>query len=356
MLMEHFVLRWAGVALLPFLSLSLVAQITFEFDDLPVVGDVVVRHVDTIPAFGPGPAGAAVAWDFSTATPILTTTTTMLAPSATPHAAAFAGSNLAMVDQADNYLFFSSSATELIVNGIAGDLLGTGDVLTIPFSPTLKVHELPRTFGSNFNDQYFFQVIADGSAFGVNSIQLRHRGNVFDTTDAYGQITTPIGTYDCLRVKTTEFSVDSLWFRLLPFGPYTFLQAIVDTTVSYSWLAKETKLAVADMTLDSLGNARRFTYSAIPPAITTGMLQEEVVQVQVHPLPATDGFTVEVDRAGHFRSIEVLGMDGRLHRSMAMDAGTRQYVDTNGWPPGMYMLRLLPAGMESPVVRRVLVQ
>jgi hypothetical protein len=68
--------------------------------------------------------------------------------------------------------------------------------------------------------EYYFEVITTDHGIPlVHSVRLRHYGHVYDTTDGYGQITTPVGTYDCLRVKSTDFTVDSVWIKTLLFQP-----------------------------------------------------------------------------------------------------------------------------------------
>lgn len=336
-------------------TLALHAQITFEYGDLPLPGDVVERYVDTIPGFGPGGNGAAQNWDFSTAAPDLTVITTVSLPATTPYASGFTGSNLAMSNDGVNFLYFSSTPASLITTGVAGDLLNDGQQLVVPFNPSLTVHQFPRNFGDQFSDPYAFEVIADGAAFGVHSVRLRHRGSVRDTTDAYGQITTPIGTYDALRVKSTDFTTDSVWIRLFAFAPWSLAQTLADTTVSYSWLAKETKLAVAEMTLDSVGAAARFTYSSIPPSISTGLGARVVSTARIHPVPTRDGFTLSLDDAGTLDLVEVYSADGRFMATTSMAQLSSRWFDTTDWGAGIYLVRLWPAQGAEPTVLRAVV-
>ena len=336
-------------------GLRSVGQITFEFADLPVAGDVVTRFVDTVPSFGPGQAGAAQVWDMASAVPHVTVNTTVSTAASTPQGASFASSNLAFTNDGATFLYFQASPASLVATGIAGDLIGTGEVLSIPFSPTLLVHQFPRTYGSNFQDNYYFQAIIDGSDFGVHSIRLRHRGDVRDTTDGHGTLITPVGSYDVLRVKTTEFSVDSIWFRLLSFAPWTLLSATVDTTESYSWLAKETKLAVAEMTFDSLGAPGRFVYSSIPPAITTGIAAGgRSLEAALYPVPARDRFTLELGPAAGPVHAEVYTSDGRLKASRMLFGDARHTWDVAGWSPGSYVVRLHGVGTEPRTLRLML--
>ncbi len=341
-----------GLALLT----SLNAQITFGYEDLAVPGDVVERYVDTIPAFGPGGSGAGQIWDLSAAVPDDTVITTVSTPDTTPYASGFAGSNVAMTNNGVDFLYFNSTPAALIATGAAGDFLQDGQELVVPFNPSLFSHQLPRNYGDRFSDTYAFEVVADGAAFGVHSVRLRHSGSVRDTTDAYGQITTPVGTYDALRVKSTDFTTDSIWVRILSFTPWTLIQGTRDTTVAYSWLAKETKLAVAEMSFDSLGDPARFTYSAIPPSISTGLDAREVSMAHIHPVPAQDGFTLSLGSVGTYDRAEVFSPDGRC---MAVTSLTHQgslWFETSDWGSGIYLLRLWSTQGRGPTVLRAVVQ
>lgn len=332
------------------------AQIFIEAADMPVIGDVVVRYRDTIPVYGPGGSGPMQAWDFSTALLHDTLTTTVLAPAGTPNGGSFTASNLAMTNGDGSYLYFNLTPAAMFSTGAAGDLLGDGQNIVTVFSPALTLHDFPRTYGDHSSGDFYFEATAGGSAFGVHSVRLRHYGTVFDSTDAYGQLTTPVGTYDVLRAKSTSYNLDSLWFRLLSFAPWTFFDVIQDTSVSYSWLAKETKLAVAELTFDSLGNPNRFIYSSIAPDISTGIAMNDADAVSIAPQPAVDGFTLDLAAPARYRTAEVIAADGRVVRTIALVGMGRQWVPTADWPSGIHLLRLVPAGGGPPVVTRVAVE
>jgi hypothetical protein len=330
-------------------------QIVFEAADLPVIGDNLLRYRDTVPAFGPGGSGPMQQWDFSAALPHQSVVTSVVAPASTPNGGSFRSSNLAMTEDNSSYFYFDLTSSALTVTGMAGDLLGDGQNLVVPFNPVRKVHDLPRMYATHFTNAYYFQAIADGAALGVHSIRLRHRGTVYDSTDAYGRLTTPIGTYDALRVKTTEYSVDSLWYRLIALAPWTFYDVLTDTTVLYSWLAKETKLPVAEMSVDEAGQPTRFVYSDIPPNISTGISGRGGDGVHIMPQPAVDGFMLDLGGSGRFGAMEVTTSDGRLVRTIPLNGNDRQWVPTTDWPGGTYLLSLSALDGGMPLVRRVMV-
>lgn len=343
---------------------SVSAQISYVFSDLPVNGDLITRYRDTMTVYGPGPSGANQQWNFPSPVQHEVVTTSVIAPSSTPHASQFTSSNMAMTNDNSAYLFFSNSQSAMIATGTAGDLLQNGTNVTVPFSNTLKVHNLPRTYNDNFNDSYYFEAIANnipivilGIPTTVHSARLRHHGHVYDTTDGYGQITTPIGTYECLRVKKVDYTVDSVWTKLFSFSPWTYQSTLGgrDTITGYSWLAKETKLAVAELSFDSLGAPKVFTWSSIPP-LATGITEAEDNGLRIYPQPASGSFTIQTTSGSDYRVAELHSMDGRKVRSMALQGRDRNEMGTEGLVPGLYMLRLLPSNGEEAVSRKVLVQ
>ena len=322
------------------LCADLNAQITIVSTDMPVIGDVLTRYVDTIPSAGQGSAGAAQTWDFSGASPDQTQVNYVVDPSTTPFAASFPGSNLAMTNDSATFLYFNNGPSMMTLDGTGGDP-GIGIVITAVFTPPLTYNQFPRQYGNSFSDTYGFETIADGSAFGVYQVRVRHHGTVIDSTDGYGSITTPIGTYDCLRVKNTSYSVDSIWTKIIAILPWTFILTTSDTSTSYSWLAKETKLSVAELTLDSVGGPASFTYSDIQPFSTgIGSVASTDAGLSLYPQPALDKVCVRASdsREDAITSVTITDMDGRLVKRFPK-LPADGWLDLSGIPAGVFLLR-----------------
>jgi hypothetical protein len=336
---------------------SAMAQISYVFSDLPVVGDQITRYRDTMTVYGPGPSGANQQWNFPAPVTHETIITSVVAPASTPSAAQFGSSNLAMTTDNAAYLYFTANTNSMIATGAAGDLLGNGGNIVTAFSNPLTVHNFPRNYGNIAEDTYYFEVITQNHGIPlIHSVRLRHYGHVYDTTDGHGQITTPVGTYDCLRVKSTDYTVDSVWTKLFSFSPWSLNSAFTgpDTSVTYSWLAKETKLNVAELSFDTLGNPKNFTWSSIPP-LTTGVVDTDADDVRIYPQPAIGSFTIQLPEGGIFQSAELLSSDGRRVRTLPMLGRDRAEVNTDGLAPGMYLLRLLPTNGREVLMRKVLI-
>ena len=320
----------------PLVSLG---QITLESTDMTVIGDEILRYVDTIPVYGPGNAGANQTWDFSNAQNDTLNNTSVVTVASTPYSSTFGSSDYSMTNDNLSFLYFNHNAGIMNTTGAAGDLLGTGEIIEAPFTDYLTLHQFPRTFMSTFDDTYAFEAEADGAAFNVHRIRLDHSGHVFDTTDAYGTLITPTGTYQALRVKSVDFTTDVIEVQLSEFIPiWTNFATVVDTSVSYSWHAKEEMLAIAEMSFDSIGNPSRFVYSTVAPVSSVGIVNEKSqADISLYPQPAQNEFFVNgLNLAANYYA-EIYSMDGRLVKRERLFSNR---ISTSELPCGVYLLRL----------------
>lgn len=328
------------VLILSFLATSN-AQISLLSTDMSNVGDQIVRYIDSIPSYGPGSAGANQTWDFSGAPNEFTETTNVLTVGATPYASTFSGSSYAMQGNTNSYLYFTETASSFITDGVAGDLLGTGELIEAPFSPSLTLHEFPRTYADFYSDTYGFVAEADGSTFSppVDMVRLTHTGTVYDTTDGYGTLITPIGSYNALRVKTTSYTRNIIEFKLFPFSSWSELSDELSTAVSYSWHAKQEKLAIAEYSYDSIGNPGRLIYSTVPPVINVGIVSNESSsKTFLYPQPANDRMQVGgLDATADMYTAEVYGIAGNKIWEGKLE---QNYLDVSDLTVGSYLLRI----------------
>ena len=312
----------------PFLLLAgmmagtLSAQITLDQNDMPSVGDNIPRKSDTMTVLaGPGGSGPNQTWNFTaTSNYVITENTSVVSVASTPNGNQFGNSNMAMTNDNASYLYFNKSAQSFTTQGFSGDLLGSG-IINAVFNPDLTLHQFPRTFGSSFNDSYVIDVIVPGAAFNplVSQIRFKRSSMVHDTTDAWGQITTPHGTYDVLRIHTTETFTDSIW--ALPIFPPTWslVSTSSDVTNSYSWVGKGGKLAIAEMSFDTLGAPKIFKWTELP-GIGVGLEESNVANLEIYPNPCGDAITVSVD-------VKQLGRQFSIMNSLGMVVETGELGD-----------------------------
>ncbi|MCB9230790.1 MAG: PKD domain-containing protein [Bacteroidia bacterium] len=254
------------LVILTLIPCLLQAQITLYSTDIAMVGDTILRAVDTVPAVSEGNPGANQTWDFSGAIDDELVVTRVVTPASTPYSGNYPASNLAMTNDNVNFVFFTLDTLKLDLDGIAGDLLGNGNTVSAEFSPNVTVYQFPLNYGNTQTDNYAFDETVSGNGFdilfgfSVYQIRLQHSAVTFDTVDAWGTVITPYGSYNCLRNKHVEHSTDVISYKLFSFSGWTNYATLTDTATSYNWLGKESGLAIAELTFDSLDNPNRLTY------------------------------------------------------------------------------------------------
>ncbi|MBX7240297.1 MAG: T9SS type A sorting domain-containing protein [Bacteroidia bacterium] len=320
------------------------AQITIYDTDMAQPGDIIVRHTDTLTTLSPGGSGPGQVWMMTDVTIHDTDTTTVLAASSTPYAGSFAGSNIAMTNDNASFLYFKQNSDSLVATGLAGDLLGTGTTITAALTPDLLLHRFPRTYGDGLTDTYTMDVTTNGAAFNVNQVRFKRKALITEDVDGWGTITTPASTFDALRLIHTEYLTDTIWVQVFPFTPWTQATVSVDTTVGYNWIAKETKLAVAEMTVDSVGNPESFTWTMLPSTPNEVDAGVSAQSVKCYPVPATDKVSFRKSE-GEFNEEMLLNVwtpEGKKVTSLTVSASNSKEFsfDTGNLPEGSYFWEL----------------
>jgi len=330
-----------------FLPIAISAQISIDVTDMSQIGDVITRKADTLTVLtGPGNSGANQTWNFTQlSTYVIDEVTQVMNPSEAPNGSNFPSANLAMTNDNINYLYFDQNANQMVTLGFAGDLLGNGTPIVAPFTSGLLVHNFPRTFGSNFSDNYIIDITLDGSAISplVSQIRFKRSALILDSTDAWGQLTTPVATYNSLRAKRIEHAVDSIWIKAVFPPTWTLFQVNLDTTISYQWFANQGKLAIAELTYDTLGVPKKYTWFHSAPI---GNLTEmnTVNEFNLYPNPVSDELTLSFNDAliGNTITTSIIDETGRIIDEKVAILSTKELnFNTSQLQNGYYFLKVI---------------
>src|SRR5687767_10464992 len=239
------------------------SQITITTADMPVIGDVVTQYVDTL--FGvdqdAGNDGPNQTWDYSGSLNHYSTSTAYVSVASTPYAASYPTANIASTTDSSIFLYANSSASMVTIEGLAGPFITAGD--TVHMNPSQTLLQLPFTYLNNFMDTYKIDYQGDGSAFGVYAFRYVSHGVVYDSTDGYGTLKTPMGTYDALRVKRWENTTDSIFLKFVSAGePWSYYDSYTNSQLTYKWFANGVKMPVAEVATDATQAPTYFTYNA----------------------------------------------------------------------------------------------
>ena len=287
-----------------FFSVNTFAQITVTDADLVGVGDIFYQASDTSglgSSINPGNTGPNQTWDFSSLQVQNTVTSQCVSPNGTPHALSYPNANLC-IEESGDYLYFNKSSNKV-------EFLGEGDSV---FQQPLVVLPLPLTYGSTYTDgpiaildsmisgpivalalasqSVTAAMLSQGAAHTADTINIQANLLTEFNVDAWGSMTIPMGTFDCLRLKvaiTSNSQVQAYCTDTSMGGSssgwYPFFPPELENETSYQWWSDNinTKFALVDMPIDSLGNSNEVTFlhNSPPTSIQEHTTNKELLKV-----------------------------------------------------------------------------
>lgn len=312
------------------------AQITITRDDIPPVGAVVVRDMDSANISNPGGSGINQVWDFSGAVSYYSDTVVFANPSDIPDGNLFTGANLAegrTVFEVDgtfsNYIYWNNSNSGLYAVGWSLNF-GSPEFTYMArefYSPNPNTLPFPLTFG--------LETAASTTAERTSSTRV---GNlVLDSSrvvshitqmilvDGSGVVTTPAGTYNSLRVREMSNHIDSTW-SWTPFGGWEFEGTESYEMINYRWFANDFG-EVATLSFDE--TFAEFQYLSSIIVSSPGIKYSN--EISLYPNPAGDMLYIKTNMPVY--RVEVFNLNGQP----AIPATVNKEIDISNLKPGMYI-------------------
>ena len=154
---------------------------------------------------------------------------TVVDPATTPFHEDLPGSNNVWYasyggDSAYVYQYFTLTSDAFFFDAM---VISDGDSsLIIAAEPSEQIIKFPAQMGTNWTNNYV-------EFYGIEDFGLKDSTSSISTIDAWGTITVPAGTFDCLRIREDKISYSTLIFFGIPIGVDT------STSISYMWVGKK---------------------------------------------------------------------------------------------------------------------
>jgi PKD repeat protein len=136
----------------------------------------------------------------------------------------------------DVYSFFKTSASALVVVGRGATIQNLP--LGIVYSSKDTIYKYPMIYGKTYSSSY----AGEAGLAGVGT--LKQSGTRNTIVDGWGKITTPYGTFDCIRIKSTVLGTDSIVFG-------GFGIPIPANRTEYTWLAKGERFPILEVIVNN---------------------------------------------------------------------------------------------------------
>lgn len=325
----------------------LTGQITISSADMPNVGDT-IRFSTASPTSLAGlnfaQTGTNYTWDFSLLTHVSQDIDTFVSVASTPifyypsfitnasiakKGTSFGAAGFTLTNVYD---FFKETTAHFAQVGFAAQLSGV-PLPTLYTAPDYQ-YRFPLSY-SNSDSCLFGYTIAVPTLFTYKNESKR-----INTVDGWGTITTPLGTFQALRVKSVIISRDSLASDSLPFP----IPPITTTTTEYKWLTNTHRAPVVTVEIRGMG-AATVTYLDIPRqnigiAETAG--NGVSMSVSLYPNPAANSLTIattpkpEVISWGMTDAFGKIVMQGEIS-----DLQSETTLNIESLNAGVYHIRLI---------------
>jgi hypothetical protein len=285
---------------LGFLSIISFAQITITNADMPSSGDTIrLSETTDIKSNDPMLTGANYSWNYTSLVPDAQRLDTFFTVSSTPfayqlyfnnnfsypnHTASYAlrGPDISfpqVVDITDVFNFIKNSSS-------AYDNVGFGSKINnVPSSTQNNPIDREYEFPMNYNDNHI-----SNSEFGMSVPGFGYYGQEMtrtDTVDGWGNLITPYGSFNCLRVKSILHKIDTTYVDQFSFGT----TAQRPEEIEYKWLAASEGVPILKI-ITIAGNVIQIDYQDDFVAVGLEELSE-INNVVVFPNPVKDYLTID---------------------------------------------------------------
>jgi len=317
---------------------QLQAQITITRNDFVNVGNQFTIVSSNPGLYLPGGTGSQT-WDFTSLTNDGETIYDVQQPAWAPFASSYPTANMAFQIGSD-YQF-------LLVENTGVTALGqTGFGGNIPLNPAEKMLVFPSTINTTFNSTSRFKIQIDtniAQTLGtIDSIRVVGKRVKTNLCDAYGNITTPAGTFASLRMKETVIETDSIFAKLVTLFGSTWIplpagfgipNPIIDTTESYSWYANNAGFKILSFTNDPLMGASSIEWLKAIPTASGVADYSNIAQHQVYPNPTSGKLNIS---GSDITSVEVFTIEGNRVKTVTLSQATS--IDLDDLNNGNYLV------------------
>lgn len=331
------------------LSIITQAQISITNASMPKSGDTL--RFSTAPVSSVGNytvTGANYVWDFSTLVPNGQRLREFKASTATPYAFFFFypkfGEKTADTikipgfTMTDIYNFYKNTSTIFAVEGLGVKLSG----IPVPnfYTDEDELYNFPLNYLDRDSTTFKFSTISNT----LVPIVYKKQGYRITESDGWGSITTPYGTANCLRVITTQYSMDSIKGSL---GTFPMNIGFPNNQRSYQWLTTGEKIPYLEVSGTLNGTIFAPTQVKYRDQIKVfiGIEEQEAeLALSVFPNPTQGQLIVITPKNSSAIQAEIFDIQGKLVLTQSLNQNfelvNQHVINVSDLAKGMYVLNL----------------
>ena len=288
--------------LFAFIAIASSAQITITKADMPVANDT-FRLSTANPVGIPDPTltGANYTWDYSSLIPTIQNKDTFFAVSATPFLyqlyfnnsflypnykaqVAHKGDNVnfVVVTLSDVYDYYKSLTAQYTHVGFGANINGLP--ASVKYDSVDVIYHFPLNYLNSDSGVFKYNVSVPGIGY------YGQRTKRVNEVEGWGTVITPFGTFQCLKVKSTKYVTDTIFYTTWNYGI-----SLPHTDYEYKWLVNGKKVPVLQINKTG-GVTSSVTYldslnSSLPQV---GVIENSAneISLSIYPNPSNDQLNI----------------------------------------------------------------
>lgn len=238
----------------------------------------------------------------------------------------------------DVFQYTKNSTSSINTIGYSMNVTFNGTTTNVPFqSDTIETrYSLPLTAGQSYASSGYTRVDFN-PIYDAKWVQYRQRNT---TVDGYGSITTPLGTFDALRLHHIIDEIDSIYL-VLPVIGANWLPLNIPTVHEYEWWGDNQKEPLLRIrTSDIAGNeaVTLIEYRDLFRPEFASLTELPTLKLAVYPNPTAEFCLVEAN--AKINEVQVMDASGRL---IQQQNGFNQHsliIDASALEKGVYWLTI----------------
>jgi hypothetical protein len=333
-------------------------QITLHQSDFGTIGYTAIQNNDTLPAntiHVGNPSSLQQSWDFTTLHNHYQDTIYFISIDSTNYPLDFSTSDIAYWATDDGaYNFINSSPTGIIANGQgldSGYLSNTTPNQAVVLHPSETYLNFPTTYNSTFSGTTHFVVTIDTTfswfPFTVDTARDTSTTVYSSTFDAWGTVTTPLGTFNCIRQRYVEYHYDTVWIHFDTVNIWGQTNPSVDSTLTYRWFTNNKGFALVEIDMDSAWANPNYVTWLASSNFTTSITEipNNLSKFSIYPNPANDELNIlNPSMEGAFMIIYDL-MGREMDKVYLNERLTK--INTSNYSNGLYSYHVFNTKTES---------
>jgi hypothetical protein len=337
------------------------SQITINATDVVDFGDRVINAIDASSTVSMGASGANQTWNFSSLNVDETDTLDFTNPVWYGLDNPFGAQMVIISSRNDSmFMYVTKTSSQLLINGVK-QILGNGDTVNIPINSSII--PFPATYGMSGTWSANFELVTiplgiDPDGPGphpvVDSLKFTRHSDATTSADAWGNVTTPLGTFSTLRQNNIEYNVDTTWMytsgqwsvisptasTVFQIPPVTY-----DTVMTVRWWTNDpsARFPVIEFEYDQNGNnVGEVKWLKASP--TTSINEINSLNANIFPNPSKGEINIQSEEK--ITNLKIYNLTGKLIKQYTVNE--KNVVNINPQlPAGIYLIKVTAASGKT---------